>query len=171
MTDKEKFYRAAALCVLLVLLNFFVISVMQKRNKELKEQIKELIESPGDTVRIVKVDTLLIAKPVPVYKYVKDVVEISDTLLIHDTTERLVFLPKEHMVYKDSTYRAVVSGVQPSLDTIEVYPKTVTETVTKYVKSKDKRRWGAGVHVGAGWNGKEISPYVGVGIQYNLVRW
>lgn len=34
-------------------------------------------------------------------------------------------LPREAKVYQDSTYRAVVSGYRPSLDTISIYQRTV----------------------------------------------
>lgn len=137
----------------------------------MRQRIEELENAPADTVTITRVDTIRIDTPVPVYKYIRynDTVTICHEL--RDTVKELIYLPREAMVYKDSTYRAVVSGVQPRLDSIEIYQRNTTQTVTKYVKVPDKKRWGLGVNVGAGWNGKQVQPFVGVGVQYNIVRW
>ena len=83
----------------------------------------------------------------------------------------MIELPREYLVYKDTSYRAVVSGVQPRLDSIEVYSKTITETITKTIQVPDKKRWGFGVNVSAGYDGKKVRPFVGVGVQYNVIRW
>ena len=83
----------------------------------------------------------------------------------------VIQLPREYLVYKDTSYRAVVSGVQPRLDSIEVYQKNLTNTVTKYVEVKKKTRWGVGVQAGYGYNGSKWSPYLGAGVQYNILSW
>lgn len=141
--------------------------------RSLERHIDELENAPADTIEVVKIDTLLIEKPVAVYKYIKkpELVEIPDTLTIHDTIEKVYQFPREYMVYKDSSYRAVVSGVLPRLDSIEIYQKNITQTITQTIKVTDKKRWGLGVNVGAGWNGKKVQPFVGIGVQYNLLRW
>lgn len=139
----------------------------------MRQRIEELENAPADTVTITRVDTIRIDTPVPVHHYIRqhDTAFIVLTDVKVDTIKQLVYLPREAMVYKDSTYRAVVSGVQPRLDSIEVYQRTRTETITKTVKVPDRKRWGLGVNVGAGWNGKQVQPFVGVGVQYNIVRW
>ena len=139
----------------------------------LERHIRELENAPADTVTVVRVDTVKIDTPVPVHHYVKerDTAFIVLTDVKVDTVKELVFLPREYMVYKDSAYRAVVSGVDPRLDSIEVYQKTVVNTVTKTVKTDDRKRWGLGVSAGAGWNGKKVQPFVGVGVQYSILRW
>jgi len=155
----------------LIAVFLFIIGVALFRIRGLEKEIDALKNAPTDTITIVKTDTLRIAEPVPVYKYIKynDTVTICHEL--RDTVKELVFLPREYMVYKDSTYRAVVSGVQPRLDSIEVYSKTITETITKTIKIPDKKRWGFGVNVSAGYDGKKVRPFVGVGVQYNVIRW
>lgn len=137
----------------------------------LREELEAYRNAPADTVVVVRVDTVRVDSPVPVYKYIRtwDTVTICHEL--RDTVKELIYLPREVMVYKDSTYRAVVSGVQPRLDSIEIYRPTVTSTVTKYVEVKKKTRWGLGVQAGAGFDGKKVQPYVGVGVQYNLLSW
>lgn len=153
----------------LVFLGIMVIGVMRIRH--LEKTIDELRNAPADTVTIVKIDTLKVDTPVPVYKYIKynDTVTICHEL--RDTVKELVFLPREYMVYKDTNYRAVVSGVQPRLDSIEVYQRNTVQTVTKTIRVPDRKRWGLGVQAGYGYDGKRLTPYVGIGVQYDILRW
>lgn len=155
----------------------------------LEKHIRDLENAPADTVTVVKVDTLLYDNPQLIAKYESDKEKVAievrrlkkqlaealnmpvDTLEIHDTTTQLVFLPREYMVYKDSTYRAVVSGVQPRLDSIEVYQRNTVQTVTKTIRVPDRKRWGLGVQAGYGYDGKRLTPYVGIGVQYDILRW
>lgn len=113
---------------------------------------------------VVKVDTLLISAPMAVFwRFVTDTTRIGDTLL-----------RRRQVVYADSSYRAVVSGyVDPRLDSLMVFPKTVYQTVTNdiyhsvAIKSK-KKRWGLGLQAGYGYPG---GWYVGAGISYCLFQW
>lgn len=159
--------------IILAVIFIAIMAVALFRIRNLEKKIVELQNAPADTVTIVKVDTIFIEKPVPVYKYVSktEYVPIVKDSLITDTVKELVFLPREYMVYKDTSYRAVVSGVQPRLDSIEIYQHNTVQTITKTVKVPDKKRWGLGVNVSAGWDGKEIKPFVGIGVQYNIIRW
>ena len=167
--ETENLLRVAVIVMLFLLL----LMVAIKRISNLEERIKELESAPADTVTVIQHDTIKIDSPIPMYKYIKEkeYIQLSDTLFAHDTVKELVFLPREYLVYKDSTYRAVVSGVQPRLDSIEIYRPTITNTITKTVPIPDRKRWGLGINAGAGWNGREISPYIGVGVQYNIIRW
>lgn len=78
-----------------------------------------------------------------------------------------VELPITQKVYGDSTYRAWVSGYRPSLDSIEVYRKTVTIERTLVQKPK---RWSIGVTGGYGYGLLHGRPdvFVGVGVSYRL---
>lgn len=157
--------------VALALVFLAVMAIGVARIRHLEKTIDELRNAPADTVTIVKTDTLRIADPVPVYKYIKynDTVTICHEL--RDTVKELVYLPREYMVYKDTSYRAVVSGVQPRLDSIEVYQRNTVQTVTKTIRVPDRKRWGLGVQAGYGYDGKRLTPYVGIGVQYDILRW
>lgn len=61
---------------------------------------------------------------------------VTDTVVVRDTV--YLPLPRESILYTDSTYRAVVSGIRPSLDSIEVYG--TTKVVTEYVETKDPKK-------------------------------
>lgn len=82
------------------------------------------------------------------------------------TDSATVLLAMERKVYGDSTFRAVVSGVRVSLDSIMVYPRTIT--VTRTLPPKVPRRWGLGVQAGVGLTPKGIQPYVGLGVYYRI---
>lgn len=157
----------------LALVFLAIMAIGVARIRHLEKTIDELRNAPADTVTIVKTDTVKVDSPVPVHHYIKerDTAFIVLTDVKVDTVKELVFLPREYMVYKDSTYRAVVSGVQPRLDSIEVYQRNTVQTVTKTIRVPDRKRWGLGVQAGYGYDGKRLTPYVGIGVQYDILRW
>ena len=173
MSENKKPDVSSLLLIAAATLVSLIILLLVAGNYRLRKELDTYKNAPADTVTVVKHDTIKIDSPVPVYKYVKEkeYVTITDSLLVHDTVTHIIELPREYLVYKDSTYRAVVSGVQPRLDSIEVYRKNITETVTKYVEVKRKTKWGLGVQAGYGYNGKNLRPYIGAGVQYNIVSW
>ena len=124
--------------------------------------------APSDTIFIFHTDTSYIRDTVFVY-YPRPVsVLVSDTLIVRDTV-----LLKEHKFYKDSLYEAWVSGYDPSLDSICVFPvtKTITNTITNTVietkEVKKKTPFGIGIQAGYGY---PHGAYVGIGISYNFIR-
>ena len=130
-----------------------------------RKRAAETVVNKTDTVTVVTVDTLIREKPIYVNRYFRDtiLVAVTDTVRLRDTT--FIQLPKEHRLYVDSMYRAVVSGYLPSLDSIEVYQKCYTKIVTNTVRP----RWSVGIQAGYGvTRGFELAPYVGIGIQYRL---
>lgn len=92
-------------------------------------------------------------------------VVVHDTLCKTDTVE--VALPFVQKQYKDSSYSAWISGYEPSLDSIRVFPKTTIIRESKVVRQKD-RRWGIFGGVGIGVSDR-ITPCVGVGIGYRIL--
>lgn len=136
-------------------------------------------DAPRDTVTTVQIirDTVTVKEPEYITKTVirRELIPVTDTLQIHDTT--YIAMEVEQKVYADSNYRAVVSGIRPSLDEISVFPETkiVTQTVTVY-EPKKPTRFGLGVQAGFGGtyglvNKKvDVGPYLGIGLSYNFVR-
>lgn len=157
--------------VILILLFGVLATGLVWKNGKLQKRIEELENAPADTVTVVRVDTVKVDTPVPVHHYIRSTDTVTICHELRDTVKELVFLPREYMVYKDSTYKAVVSGVQPRLDSIEIYNRTYTNTITKTIKVPDRKRWGFGIQAGAGYDGKRVRPFVGLGVQYDLVRW
>lgn len=131
--------------------------------------VKEVVQS--DTVTLVRVDTVVIEKPVPV----RVIEKRTDTLTVYrDGDTVLLPVPIRQYAFRDSLYALDVSGFNVSVDRLEVYPRTVYKTIiTNTVRTeKDNRRWGLGIQAGCGYdfNSGKPSPYIGIGIQYSLWR-
>lgn len=178
--ELENLLRFAALIAVFLLIMLVALGRIRNLEKEL-EQYKN---APADTTITARIDTVYVDNPTLIEHYESEREKVAievrrlrqqlaeaqnlppDTMIVHDTNTQLVFLPREYMVYKDSTYRAVVSGVQPRLDTIETYQKTVTQTITKYVPQKPKTFapfLEGGVSVNAKDN-KEVMGEAGAGV-------
>lgn len=125
----------------------------------------------------------------------KEVITITDTLVLTDTIVKMqpkpykvtiidtIYLPqqpqkpqydtliRQEVIYKDSTYTAVVGGIEPYLKSIEIYPKTIYVNNNTTTTIKVRSRFGLGVQAGYGYGRNGLQPYVGVGVQYNLIQW
>lgn len=125
-----------------------------------KEQPQPEVKIVTNTTTKVKVDTLWMVPRLAVLTRIIP----GDTIWIKDS----IPVMREQAIYKDSAYVAYVSGYQPRLDSLLLFPKTITnyvkETVTITPKAK---RWGLGPQVGYGLGG----AYIGIGIQYNIFQW
>lgn len=162
MSKKAKIIIACVFVFLACLTSYF----------EGRKSVKIKTETKVVTDTLIVKDTIRISEVIEVKRKVIDTLffPIVDTIQIHDTT--FITLYKEVKVYEDSLFKAQISGVEPQLDWIEVYPQTqyinTTETI---IKSKDKP-WGLGVQLGVGvCRGGLATPYIGLGISYDLVSW
>ena len=127
------------------------------------------------TDTLVLTDTIIKMQPKP-YK-----VTIIDTIYLpqqpqqpqQDTLKQPQqdTLIQKEVTYKDSTYTAVVGGIEPYLKSIEIYPKTIYVNNNTTTTIKVRSRFGLGVQVGYGLSRNGLLPYVGVGVQYNLIQW
>ena len=153
----------ACLLFWVVVIWFFIFSQTRK--------IEPTVIEKRDTVTVV--ETLRITEPMVVEsvlvrtKIVRVPVALTDTTVIHDSVE--VALPITQKTYADSTYKAWVSGYEPCLDSIEVYPETTTITIERTLVQKPKR-WSIGVTGGYGYGLLHGRPdvFVGVGVSYRL---
>ena len=129
---------------------------------------KSEIELVGKTDTLIRVDTIRDSIPYPVYETViQTVPEIFPVYitLSGDTVRVPIFVPIRitQKEYLTDDYHAWVSGYNPSLDSIDVFQKTIY--ITEKVKA---RRWGLGVIGGYGIGRSGLSPYVGVGVYYRI---
>lgn len=156
----------------LALITAIILGLVVKIHSQAKI-IEAYKNAPADTMTVIRHDTIKVDNPVPVYKYVKEkeYVTITDSLLVHDTITHLIELPREYLVYKDTTYRAVVSGVQPRLDSIEIYRPTITNTVTKYVEVKKHPKFSISVGPGVSWDGKKVKPSLQATAGFVIKSW
>lgn len=137
-----------------------------------------------DTVRII--DTLHFINPAPtrdtIIRYVRvgafckspatapplptDTVAAADTLATDAAAA--VLLPITQRTYTAPEYTAYVSGYLPSLDSITLHtPRTVITQPPPAVKNKP---WSIGIAAGVGAGRGGITPFIGVTLQYSLIR-
>lgn len=117
---------------------------------------------------IVRIDTVRDTLLVPKYVHVEHFDTIRDTV---DGNPICLPVPiSSYLFTDDSTYLIDMEGYNVKANSIEIYPRTITQTVIERVSVPAKqKRWGIGPQIGFGYNGMNWMPYVGVGIQYNLI--
>ena len=139
---------------------------------KLIEQTRTEIVEIHDTLVKYHTDTIFHKNPI----YVKQTVLKCDTVQVwspykQDSVQvKLPYISKE---YQDSTYKAWVSGFKDvNLDSIEVYQKTKTVQIntTNYITKYKNRPFSVGIQTGYGYDfmNKRSSPFIGIGVQYNL---
>ena len=138
-----------------------------------------------ETVIKTKVDTLFIRdtivqiEPVSVTKTIvkKDTIAVTDTLTLRDTL--FVFLEREQIRWEDSLAVVYASGVNPQVDSVIHYTNDRIITIETVKTIKEKSKWGLGIQAGVGLGiqagvglgMKGVSPYVGIGVNYNILSW
>ena len=136
-----------------------------------------------DTVRLV--DTLRYVSPAPtrdtIIRYVR--VRLPSTppapdnpgnsaeyaeKAAADTDTAAVIIPITSRTYSTPEFTATVSGYQPSLDSIAIHaPRTIITNNPPAAKSKP---WGIGIAAGIGAGRGGITPFIGITLQYSLIR-
>lgn len=120
---------------------------------------ERVVEVQKDTTFLI--DTLVIEKPSETKREtIKEsvLVEVRDTMWIHDTC--YIALPLEKRTYRRDEFYAEVTGYEPRLTYIEVYPKTVTISKTETVKEK-KNYLAVGTELG--WC---VTPSIPIYLEY-----
>ena len=136
-----------------------------------------------DTVRLV--DTLRYVSPAPTRDTIIRYVRVrlpstppapvnpgnsaeSDEKAAADTDTAAVIIPITSRTYSTPEFTATVSGYQPSLDSITIHaPRTIITNNPPAAKSKP---WGIGIAAGIGAGRGGITPFIGITLQYSLIR-
>ena len=85
-----------------------------------------------------------------------------------DTDTAAVIIPITSRTYSTPEFTATVSGYQPSLDSITIHaPRTIITNNPPAAKSKP---WGIGIAAGIGAGRGGITPFIGITLQYSLIR-
>lgn len=117
---------------------------------------------------IIRIDTVRDTLLVPKYVQVKHFDTIRDTV-----DGNLIYIPvpiSSYLFTDDSTYRIEMEGYNVKANSIEIYPRTITQPVIERVSVPTKqKRWGIGVSAGAALTPQGIRPYLGVGVHYQLI--
>jgi hypothetical protein len=102
-----------------------------------------------------------------VYRDLPVVVKDVDTVRITDTVT--VAVPIYNYRFKDDLYDITAEGYDVKLNSVTVYPKTEYKYSTHTVEIR--RRWGLGVQAGYGFSKDGLSPFIGIGVSYNILTW
>lgn len=137
---------------------------------------KHPLFSPTEPIKS-KVDTLFIRdtitqiQPISVEKRVieKQLVKVTDTLSLHDTL--FVYLDREQVVWQDSLSVVYASGILPQVDSVRHFQESRIITIEKAIPQPVKTKWGLGVQAGYGIGSGGLSPWVGIGVSYNILSW
>lgn len=119
-------------------------------------------------------DTITIEKPVVEERILLQEVflPVTDTIMMRDTI--YVALQREQVIWKDSLSVVYASGVMPEVDSVKHFITERIVTEKEVIEVKKRSRWGIGIQAGygIGLSGDvRMTPYVGVGVTYNLLSW
>lgn len=119
-------------------------------------------------------DTIKVAEPISVVKTrTERIVLPADTIRVHDTL--MVVMEKEQIRWRDSLAEVYASGINPHIDSVIHFTQSSVITKDVAVPVKVHSRWGLGVSAGYGvalnGNAVSLSPYIGVGLHYNILSW
>ena len=145
--------------IIIIIILIFINLYQYNHNKIVKINTVETIR---DTLVIR--DTLKFDNPTLIYVKTE-----PDTLYI-ESIDSTVVMNKETKVYRDSTYEAQISGFQPHLDHINVFPKTtyITTEKTSYIEKKKHFNHGIQIGVGFGVINRKPDVFIGYGVQINF---
>ncbi len=116
-------------------------------------------------------DTIKVTEPKFITRRVVDsvLVPVTDTIRLRDTL--YVFLEREQIRWEDSLSVVYASGVRPEIDSVIHYAERMVIVKEIPVVRVKKTRWGVGIQAGAGATKDGLTPYVGVGVSYNILSW
>lgn len=134
--------------------------------------ISGIVEPPKPKVDTLLIrDTITLSKPIFLDRKVIDsvLVPVNDTIRIQDTL--FVYLEREQLRWEDSLSVVYASGINPQVDSVVHYlhERVITREIPMIVEKRT--RWGIGFNAGYGIGKEGLSPWVGVGLSYNLIGW
>ena len=170
------------LCVILLALCMWMQMVQKYRQKTPVEQPEIKVDSLfiRDTNSFTEPQKEpspdILIKEIPVPVYVADSSAIDSLLNEYARLERVsdslqLVLIRVQRHYSYSTFDAWVSCVDPRLDSIKTYQTNMVITKEIPVIQVKKTRWGLGVNAGYGVGQGGLTPYIGIGVSYNILSW
>lgn len=143
----------------------------------------------NDTIKTTIFDTIPYYKPVPkdstVIKYITQVLPtanpdstahkptVTDTTKLpsEDKDSVEVEIPITQKMYETDKYRAYVSGFNPQLDSLILFPQRDVITITSNYPKPKRKRFGISLQLGYGvtlGRTPQFTPCLSVGLSYNL---
>ena len=136
---------------------------------------RKTAKTGGFETIVERVDTLVIRDTIVAYKpkYITKRVVETEYVPVPEYIERndtiYAVLDREQVVWEDSLARIYASGINPQVDSVMHYR---TENVINHIiPVKVNPQWGIGIQGGVGVGNVGLTPYVGIGVQYNILTW
>ena len=167
MSDIKKIVIASVVIIAALALSFMA----GQRNAQKRLILPQ--EERVDTLFIL--DTIVSEKPIYKEKKVTEriLVPVHDTIRVKDTL--FLYAEREQIHWKDSLSDVYASGIGVNVDSVRHYIPTKIVAKERDVIIKVKPKWSVGVQAGYGafvQKGQiSSSPYIGVGVTYNLLSW
>lgn len=154
--------------ILCVILLMFSIGILMGQ----KHRQKTPVEPPE-----IKVDTLIVRdtimqyKPIFVDKIKVDsvLIPVKDTIVIRDSV--YIYMDREKITWRDSLCEVYASGIMPQVDSVRHFQEYKYITIETQVPVKVKSHWGLGINAGYGVGKGGLTPYIGIGVSYNILSW
>lgn len=165
MTDKSKRILLVLLVAVSTIIGFWLGRLYQCHHMRLNWAINAKIDT------LIARDTITLLKPISVTKRVveRELVRVTDTIDVHDTL--YVYLDREQIQWRDSLCEVYASGINPRVDSVRHYRESKIITIKTQPPVKVKANWGVGLQAGYGASKDGLSPYIGVGLTYNILSW
>ena len=136
---------------------------------------RKTAKTGGSETIVERVDTLVIRDTIVAYKpkwMTKRVVDteyvsVPEYIVRNDTI--VAVLEREQVVWEDSLARIYASGINPQVDSVMHY--RTEKVINHIIPVKANPKWGIGIQGGVGVGKGGLTPYVGVGVQYNILTW
>ena len=131
-----------------------------------------VVEHQIDTLMVR--DTITIEKPVVEERILLQEVflPVKDTIVVRDTIYAV--FQREQVIWHDSLSVVYASGVMPEVDSVRHYISERIVRETEVVEVRKRCKWGIGIQAGYGIavsGDVRMTPYVGIGVSYNLLGW
>lgn len=142
------------------------LSAFVAGRKSVHQEVVTEVRIDTLTITEVRVDTVTRWRTETAYLPRVDTItcEVCDTVVVE--------VPIDRYVAEDSLYRVVATGYDVEFEEVSVYPRTIIKE--HYIECSKAARWGLGVQAGYGAtiNGGnlKLSPYIGIGISWNLLN-
>lgn len=152
------------LCVILLVVD---IGVLWQNHQQ-----KTPVEPPE-----IKVDTLIVRDTIMQYKPIftdkikvdSVLIPVKDTIVIRDSV--YISMDREKITWRDSLCEVYASGIMPQVDSVRHFREYQYVTIETAIPVKDKSHWGLGINAGYGVGQGGLTPYIGIGVSYNILSW
>lgn len=152
------------LCVILLVVD---IGVLWHNHQQ-----KTPVEPPE-----IKVDTLIVRDTIMQYKPIftdkikvdSVLIPVKDTIVIRDSV--YIYMDREKITWRDSLCEVYASGIMPQVDSVRHFREYQYVMIETAIPVKDKSNWGLGINAGYGVGQGGLTPYIGIGVSYNIFSW